>query len=216
MVALIPLGELIVRIGLVSREQLEAILAQQRADANEGRTNSAPGPRLGRLLLRAGLLTDGQLTQALSQQLSVPWVSLRHIPFTRPLLDLIPAAVAEQYRLLPIHIRRVRGVGNVLYVATADPLDEQALRAAADCSGLPVRPMIACHQDIGEALLALYGVRVSVAPEERDGRTESEEDEPASIETIYPDSVRDSSPRPTPPPLSRRAPSRNPSEPPSP
>lgn len=211
MVALIPLGELLVRTGLVSREQLETVLGQQKLEA-DGSTSDAPGSRLGHLLLRAGLISDSQLTQVLSQQLSVPWVSLRHIAFTRSLLDLVPVTVAERYRLLPIHIRRVRGLGNVLYVAIANPLDEQALRAVADCSGMPVRPMIACHKDIGEALAALYGIRLSAHPEELENEPESEET-PASIESIYPDSVRESMAAHVPPPS--RRPSRRPSEPPS-
>ena len=98
---------------------------------------------MGTLLAEAGFVTEVQVTQILSQQLSVPWVSLYHIDFSRPLLDLVPKEIAEQFGLVPIFVRRVRGLGNTLYIAMEDPSDDIALQAVQHYSGLPVRCMIA-------------------------------------------------------------------------
>lgn len=132
---------------IITRDQLEEVLAAQRAD----------GRRLGKLLVERGLVTETQLTQILSQQLSVPWVSLYHIDFSRQLLDLVPEELAEQHCLIPIFVRRVRGLGETLYIAMDDPTNEGAVLAVGEFSGLPVRTMIAPPSDIRGAIRAYYG-----------------------------------------------------------
>lgn len=143
----VRLGELLVTARIISREQLEQTLALQKKD----------GRRLGKLLVEQGLVTETQLTQILSQQLAVPWVSLYHIDFSRQLLDLVPRLLAEKHCLVPIFVRRVRGLGETLYVAMDDPGDEVAQRAVSEFAGLPVRTMIAPPTDIRSAIRAYYG-----------------------------------------------------------
>jgi type IV pilus assembly protein PilB len=143
----VRLGELLVTAHIITREQLEETLALQQKD----------GRRLGKLLVSRGLVTETQLTQILSQQLAVPWVSLYHIDFSRQLLDLVPRMLAEKHCLVPIFVRRVRGLGETLYVAMDDPTDEVATRAVSEFAGLPVRTMIAPPTDIRSAIRAYYG-----------------------------------------------------------
>jgi type IV pilus assembly protein PilB len=143
----VRLGELLVTAYIITREQLEETLALQQKD----------GRRLGKLLVSRGLVTETQLTQILSQQLAVPWVSLYHIDFSRQLLDLVPRSLAEKHCLVPIFVRRVRGLGETLYVAMDDPTDEIATRAVSEFAGLPVRTMIAPPTDIRSAIRAYYG-----------------------------------------------------------
>jgi type IV pilus assembly protein PilB len=152
--ARIRLGELLVEAGAITPEQLEAVLEQQKSD----------GRRLGTLLVEAGFVTEIQLTQILSQQLSVPWVSLYHIDFSRQLLDLVPKEIAERYGVVPIFVRRVRGLGNALYIAMEDPSDESALQAVQHYSGLPVRSMIAPPSDIRGAIRAYYQMGEELVP----------------------------------------------------
>ncbi len=99
--ARVRLGELLVEAQIVSRAQLEEVLAAQKRD----------GRRIGTMLVDAGLVTETQVTQILSQQLSVPWVSLYHIDFSRQLLNLVSHQLAEKFCLVPIFVRRVRGLG---------------------------------------------------------------------------------------------------------
>jgi type IV pilus assembly protein PilB len=144
----VRLGELLVEAQIVSRAQLEEILASQKRD----------GRRIGTLLVEAGLVTETQVTQILSQQLSVPWVSLYHIDFSRQLLNLVSHQLAEKHCLVPIFVRRVRGLGETLYVAMDDPSDEAAQRAVGQWAGLPVRAMIAPPTDIRSAIRVYYGI----------------------------------------------------------
>jgi type IV pilus assembly protein PilB len=141
------LGQLLVDAHIVTSDQLEQVLEQQKTD----------GRRLGTMLVENGLVTETQLTQILSQQLSVPWVSLYHIDFSRELLNLVPREIAERYCLVPIYIRPVRGQGDTLYVAMDDPMNEDALRECASSAGLPARPMIAAPSAILKAIRLYYG-----------------------------------------------------------
>ncbi|HKY35488.1 MAG TPA: hypothetical protein VJN18_06105 [Polyangiaceae bacterium] len=145
--ARVRLGELLVDAQIITRQQLEDVLSLQKRD----------GRRIGVLLVEAGLVSETQVTQILSQQLSVPWVSLYHIEFSRQLLNLVSQELAERYCLVPIFVRKVRGLGQTLYVAMDDPSDERAHGEVSQFSGLPVRAMIAPPNDIRAALRAYYG-----------------------------------------------------------
>ncbi|HEY6080280.1 MAG TPA: hypothetical protein VIW29_15810 [Polyangiaceae bacterium] len=145
--ARIRLGELLVEAQIITAEQLEDALNLQKKD----------GRRIGTLLVEAGLVSETQVTQIVSQQLSVPWVSLYHIEFSRQLLNLASQELAEQYCLVPIFVRRVRGLGQTLYVAMDDPSDERAQSELSQFAGLPVRAMIAPPSDIRSAIRAYYG-----------------------------------------------------------
>src|SRR5215212_393719 len=144
--ARLRLGQLLVDARILTSEQLDQVLIMQKKD----------GRRIGTLLVEAGLVTETQVTQILSQQLSVPWVSLYHIDFSRQLLNLVPHETAERYCLVPIFVRRVRGLGETLYVAMDDPSDESAQREVAQYSGLAVRAMIAPPSDIRSAIRVYY------------------------------------------------------------
>jgi hypothetical protein len=140
------IGELLVEAGVLSQSQLEQALFAQRKD----------GRKLGQLLIELGLVTEVQLTQTLSRQLSVPWVSLYHVDFSRSLLNLVAREAAEKYCLVPIFVRRIRKQGDTLYVAMDDPTNDAAIDDVARAAALPVKPMIACPSDIRAAIRVYY------------------------------------------------------------
>jgi type IV pilus assembly protein PilB len=148
------LGQLLVDAKLITAEALAEVLEAQRSDPR----------RIGTLLVERGLINETQLTQILSHQLSVPWVSLLHIEFSRQLLNLVPHDVADRYCLVPIYVRHVRSQGDTLYVAMEDPSNEEGLRACREHAGLPVRAMIAPPADIRSAIRVYYGIEPTAAP----------------------------------------------------
>lgn len=141
------LGELFVNSKVITREQLEEVLAAPRV----------PGKKIGQILIERGWVTEAQLTQTLSLQHGIPWVSLYHIDFSRQLLNRVPRDIAERYCLVPIFVRHVKGQGDTLYIATDDPKNETALAEVVRSSGLPTRPMIASPSDIRSAIRVYYG-----------------------------------------------------------
>ncbi len=143
----IRLGDLLVASKLITAGQLEDALASQKES----------GLRIGEALISLGYITELQVAQVLSHQLSVPWVNLLHVNFSRELLNLLSADVAAQTRMIPIYVRRVRQQGDVLFVATDDPLNESAITDATAHAGMPVKVMVASALDIRDALRVYYG-----------------------------------------------------------
>lgn len=140
------LGDLLVSSKILSASQLEEALAEQK------RT----GLRLGETLVALGFVTETQVAQVLSHQLSLPWVDLVRVDFSRELLNLVSPDVAVAARVVPIYVRKVRQE-EVLFVATDDPLNESGLAEVAAHVGMPVRPMVASALDLRNALRAYYG-----------------------------------------------------------
>lgn len=149
------LGELLVSAKVITREQLDEVLRAPRE----------PGKKIGQLLIERGWITEAQLVQTLSLQLSVPWVSLYHIDFSRQLLNRVPRELAEQYCLIPVFVRHVKGQGETLYVAMDDPTNDVALSSVAAQASLPTRPMIASASDIRSAIRVYYGESEGVKEE---------------------------------------------------
>jgi type IV pilus assembly protein PilB len=148
-VARLRIGELLVEAKVITSDQVEDALAAQA-------TSKDDGLKLGQILVERGLITETQLTQTLSLQLSVPWVSLYHIDFSRQLLNMVPRELAERFSAVPIFVRNVKKQGNSLYVAMDDPTNEAALAEISRAAGLPVKPMIACLTDIRNAIRVYY------------------------------------------------------------
>lgn len=206
------LGELLVQAKVLDARQLEEALAAPRE----------AGQKLGQLLIERGLITEAQLTQTLSLQLSVPWVSLYHIDFSRQLLNRVSRELAELYCLIPIFVRHVKGQGETLYVAMDDPTNEPALAEVSRQANLPARPMIASASDIRSAIRVYYGepsgsqiIDVPIPPTRVEGhRAAASADAPNTTR----EGARRSAPPPTPPvatqPDPPRVAARGPSQPP--
>jgi hypothetical protein len=140
------IGDMLVASGLITRAQLvEALDAQRRSRLP-----------IGKQLVSLGHVGEIQLIQILSNQLSVPWVSMERVEFPSELLSLLPSELADRYTVMPIYVRNVRGRGDTLYVAMDDPTDDVALTAIAQITGLKVRAMIASPSELRGAIEERY------------------------------------------------------------
>lgn len=148
------IGDMLVACGFAKPGDIEEALVRQKET----------GRRLGEELVASGVVSEVQLTQTLSNQLSIPWVSLQHVEFSRELLSLIPAEMAEALGAIPIYFRRIVGEGKTLFVAMAEPTDRDALVRLSAAAGLPVRPMVAPVSDIRRAINVYYLGRRSMPP----------------------------------------------------
>lgn len=137
---------MLVSLGLITRAQLDEALVAQR-------TSALP---VGKQLVALGAVSETRLTQVLSNQLSVPWVSLERVEFPAELLARIPGEVADRHSVLPIYVRAVRDHGATLYVAMDDPTNESALKEIAAIANMLVRPMIAPPSEIRRVIEMRY------------------------------------------------------------
>jgi type IV pilus assembly protein PilB len=141
------LGDMLTLAGIVSPADVEEALGIQKGS----------GRRLGEVLVSLGKVTEHQLAQVLSNQLSIPWVNLHHVDFSRELLNLVPADLAEKAAIVPVYVRKVRNHGDTLFVATDDPMNDASLALVAAHVGMPVKPMVAGSSDVRGAVRAYYG-----------------------------------------------------------
>jgi type IV pilus assembly protein PilB len=100
------LGELLVREGLVTREQLARGLQEQ----------AASGFRLGYCLVKLGFIQETELTKMLARQYRMPAVDLSRFEVDPRILKLVPGDVASRHLVLPL-----KRDGRTLTVAVADP-----------------------------------------------------------------------------------------------
>lgn len=138
------IGELLVEAKVITQAQLDLALALPR------------DRKIGQHLVERGFVSEAALTQTLSLQLSVPWVALSHVDFSRELLDRVPEELAVRYTLVPVFVRIEKRRGQTLYVALDDPTNEAALAEVANATGLPTRAMIASRSDILAAIRVYY------------------------------------------------------------
>ncbi len=169
----VRIGELLLATGLIQKEQLEHALELQKSDHR----------RLGEIIVAEKMVSEAKVTQIISQQLSVPWVSLEYIDFSRQLLNLVSSEIAQKYTLVPIYVRRSKNRQETLYIAMEDPSDVVPIEEVSQYSGLPVRPMIAPPSDIRAAIRAYY---LGLPPE-----PEPASERPEVLLTLPPEDVAD-------------------------
>lgn len=141
--ARMKLGELLLRDGLVSPDQLQRALDEQRAY----------GGRLGRHLVDLGFLSEAVLLDALGRQLRIPRVDLDapgalHLEAAR----YCRADLAEQWGFCPLTFDPKR---NVLTVAVSDP-EPQLLADIEGFLAMRVEPRVAPAEQIDRALRRLF------------------------------------------------------------
>jgi type IV pilus assembly protein PilB len=133
-------GDLVLSEGLVTREQLERALAEQK------RANG----KLGEIMVRLGLITEDQLVGFLSHQYGIAAVTCP-ATIAPEIIKLIPARLARKYGVLPIG----RAIGSVT-LAVADPTNLSAVDDVAFMTGLKVVPVIVSPSVIREAIERHY------------------------------------------------------------
>jgi Type II secretion system (T2SS), protein E, N-terminal domain len=106
------LGELLIARRFITEEQLGLAL-------NEARET---GELLGVVLLNKQLIFEDELARTLSQQLSVPYISVMRVGVDPKAAALLPAEEGRRVAAIP-----VRFDGDEVQVAFADPTDREAL-----------------------------------------------------------------------------------------
>ena len=84
------LGEIFLQQGLLTEEQLEAALSEQKRS----------GGKLGRVCIDSGYLNEDQVSVALARQLQVPFVDLKHVDVKPDLVMLLAETLARRFRAI--------------------------------------------------------------------------------------------------------------------
>jgi type IV pilus assembly protein PilB len=122
------LGEILLREGLVTREQLSQALAEQKNTKH----------RLGYVLVKLGLVQELEITKVLARQYRMPAVDLTRFEVDPKIIRLVPAEMATKSVVLPL-----KREGRTLTVAMADPTDHGLLEDLKFITRFDLFPVIA-------------------------------------------------------------------------
>lgn len=135
-------GELLVSKGLLSNEELNNVLNEQREH----------GGRLGEALLRLNLLSDEDVTLALAEHLSLEYIRLDDISkIDASIARKLPEAIAKRFCLIAIDEE-----DKEIVVAMADPLNVVAIDTIALKIKRQIKVVISSPKEINHAIEMIY------------------------------------------------------------
>lgn len=126
-------GDLLVKTGLITPEQLVAAQEQQKAN----------GGFVGSYLVKSGVISETDLVQVVAQQYGVQIVQLEEYKIEDSTLQLIPHNLAIKHGVLPLARR-----DSTLTVAMVDPSNIVALNDIKFITGLDLQVVIAPESDL--------------------------------------------------------------------
>jgi general secretion pathway protein E len=136
------LGEMLMERRLVTAEDLDRALELQKER----------GEKIGKILVDLGFVAMRDVLAALSEQLSLPLVTLDGPPPVSPETERLSPRFLRQFRCLPVALH-----DSTLTLAMADPLDFETRSAVRGVTGLKVEPVLAVEQEILDAVDRYYG-----------------------------------------------------------
>lgn len=140
-------GDALVERGVISREQLDKALSQQKST----------GRMLGETLVDQGCISSAVLVRTLADVLGLKGCVLRHGLIDPALLKVIGEEEAMRLKVIPMF--RVQGV---LTVAMAEPQNLPTIDRLHELTDLKVRPVLALEPNIEEYIKKYSGERVDI------------------------------------------------------
>ena len=136
------IGQILVDLGFLTDEQLEAVLEEQEQQ---------PGALLGKIAEDMQLINDEQLIQALGEQMGMQTVSLEEAKLGPEVLEKISETMAQLYRVVPIKFEN-----NELTLATCDPQNLTIQDELRTFLGYHINMVVATERDVLQAIEKHY------------------------------------------------------------
>lgn len=137
------IGQMLIERGLITSEQLESGLRQQKQH----------GGYIGENLIKLGFLTEDQFYPVLSEQLGIEFVKLTEQAIPPEVIRAVPAKFASHYKFMPIRLD-----GDLLTIGVTDPMDIQILDDIKLVIGFQIRPVLATAEEIAASIKKYYGI----------------------------------------------------------
>ncbi|MBA4373667.1 MAG: type II secretion system protein GspE [Thermodesulfovibrio sp.] len=140
----IKLGEILIDKGLISRDQLDHALKNQKAGGMGQK-------RIGSYLIDLGFVSEEEITQALGMQFNIPVMKLDGIRIKPEALDLIAEGTAKKFSIIPLF-----KIENELTLAISDPTEIHLIDIVRSQTGCKVVPVISSWSEINRAIDKYY------------------------------------------------------------
>src|SRR6266702_143741 len=135
------LGEILLREGLITQDQLKKALLEQKNT----------GMRLGYTLVKLGFVEETEISKMLARQYRMPAVDLARFEVDAKIIKLLPPDVAIKHTVLPL-----KREGRTLTVAIADPNNVTAIEDIKFITRCDVFPVIAGEYTLRNAIDKYY------------------------------------------------------------
>ncbi|MGD8699332.1 MAG: type IV-A pilus assembly ATPase PilB [Gemmatimonadales bacterium] len=136
------IGDLLVREGLITEEQLRRALTEQRNN----------GSRLGYTLVAMGFVSETDLTRVLARKYRVKAVDLSRISeIDARVISLVKPEIATRHLVLPL-----RRMGRTLTVAMSNPTNLDAIDELRFSTGYDIEPVVAGEYSLKKAVEKYY------------------------------------------------------------
>ena len=135
------LGDLLMKEGLITKDQLEKALQEQKAN----------GTRLGYNLVKLGFIQETEITKMLARQFRMPAVDLSRFEVDPKIVKMIPADIALKHLVLPL-----KKEGRTLTVAMADPTNLGVIDDLKFVTRYDIFPVIAGEYTLRMAIEKYY------------------------------------------------------------
>jgi hypothetical protein len=184
------LGEILVQLGQITPEQLDAGLGAQRL----------AGGKLGTNLVELGFIGTDQLSLALSRQMGMPAALERHFSRADPaVVAMLTPSLAVRHMAVPLASAR-NGVKQIA-AALAAPLDVLTVDDLSFALGARIEPLVASELVIAHNIKRLYGVEVNLKARKSLGMSAQT---PSAVPVKGPITPKPSTPTPATPSASTR------------
>ena len=158
----LQLGQLLVKSGVLSEEQLAEALRIQRQEGNRH--------LLGEVLVEQGMCTEEQIMEALARGYGIPFARVSPKIADPRVVDVLPREFLKKHCVLPLF--KVR---NTLTLAVAEPANVFLLEEVGRMTGLEVQVVCALAKDIQSTLEThLPNANVFVIDDIMEGMDDSE------------------------------------------
>lgn len=137
------LGEILLEAGLITKNQLEESLVQQKGGKNK---------LLGEILVEKGFITSELIRHALELQLAVPRIDLLNYKVDPKAAEILPEYLVRRDKVIP-----VKREGDDLYVAMTEPPNILVIDEIKLITGLRIKPMIAREEEILRIIEERFG-----------------------------------------------------------
>ena len=157
----IRLGDLLMQRGLISDEQLQFALSEQKRN----------GHKLGRVLADNGFITEELISETLARQLDIPFVNLKSYTLNPEIARRLPENQARRFRALVIEDRK-----DSLLVGMADPTDTLAIKELGETLQKPIDVAVVTEGRLLETIDRIYRRTNEISGLARELTDELEED----------------------------------------
>ena len=139
----VSIGEMLVNEKVITPEQLEACLKEEKRS----------GKFICQIVVDLGFAAEEKVLPILSKHIGIPYIKVKDKEIDKSVIEKVPARFAIHYKLMPLQIE-----GDTLAIAVTDPLDVHTLDDIKLLLGYEIRPFLGGEKDILEAIKRYYGI----------------------------------------------------------